>query len=157
MKTLQTIFFALFITFTTVASAQTKSETFKVSGECGMCKKKIEGAAKQAGATYAEWNTDTKVMTVKYNSSSTNKAKIEQAIAGVGYDTQSFKATEDAYSKLHECCKYERNGTETAAAHSCCDDEKCTKTACMKDGKCTPDTACCKEAGCDKKDCCKKA
>jgi periplasmic mercuric ion binding protein len=155
MKSLKAFFFVLFIAIASVGFAQAKTEKIKVSGECGMCKKKIEKAAKDAGATYADWNTDNKFLTVKYASNSTNKAKIEQAVAGVGYDTPSVKATDEAYEKLHECCKYER--TAANAAHSCCADEKCTKTACMKDGKCSPDASCCKEAGCDKKDCCKKA
>lgn len=158
MKTFKLFFSVLFITIASVSFAQTKTETIKVAGECGMCKKKIEAAAKEAGATYALWNTDSKVITVKYNNnSSTNKAKIEQAIAGVGYDTQNVKASNEAYNKLHECCKYERTDAATSTTHSCCDDEKCTKTACTKDGKCSPDMSCCKEAGCDTKDCCKKA
>lgn len=155
MKTLKSFFFVLFISIATVGFAQTKTEKIKVAGECGMCKKKIEKAAKDAGASYAEWNTDNKFLTVKYASNSTNKAKIEQAVAGVGYDTPTVKATEEAYANLHDCCKYER--TAGNAAQSCCADEKCTKTACMKDGKCSADATCCKEAGCDKKDCCKKA
>lgn len=154
MKTLQIIFSFLLLSFATVSFAQTKSENFKVAGECGMCKKKIEKAAKAGGATYALWNTESKMLTVKYENSSTNKAKIEQAIADAGYDTPDVKATEEAYKKLDECCQYERS---TAAAQSCCDSEKCTKTACMKDGKCTKDATCCKEAGCDTKDCCKKS
>jgi hypothetical protein len=157
MKTLKTFFFFLFITIASVSFAQSKSENFKVAGECGMCKKKIEAAAKEAGATYAVWNTDSKMISVTYNSSSTNKAKIEQAIAGVGYDTPSAKATEQAYNKLHECCKYERASTANAASQSCCNVAACTKTACMKDGKCSPDMSCCKEAGCDTKECCKKS
>jgi periplasmic mercuric ion binding protein len=157
MKTLKYFFSFLFITLATISFAQTNTETFKVAGECGMCKKKIEAAAKEAGATYALWNTDSKVMTVKYKSTSTNKAKIEQAIAGVGYDTPTIKASDEAYNKLHECCKYERAGAADATDTSCCHDAKCTKTACMKDGKCSPDMTCCKEAGCDTKDCCKKA
>jgi hypothetical protein len=155
MKTLKSFFFVLFISIASVGFAQTKTEKIKVAGECGMCKKKIEKAAKESGATYAEWNTDNKFLTVKYASNSTNKAKIEQAVAGVGYDTPSVKATDEAYANLHECCKYERVAGN--AAQSCCADEKCTKTACMKDGKCNPDATCCKEADCDKKDCCKKA
>jgi hypothetical protein len=156
MKTLTSFFFVLFISIASVSFGQTKTETFKVSGECGMCKKKIEAAAKEAGASYAVWNSENKVITVKYAGNTTNTAKIEQAIAGVGYDTQRVKAADEAYNKLHECCKYDRTGV-TAAAQGCCDHEKCTKTACMKDGKCSPDMSCCKEAGCDTKDCCKKA
>ena len=90
---------------TTASFAQTsKKESFKVDGACGMCKKKIEKAAKDAGATYALWNTDSKMLVVKYNSSSSNTAKIQQKIAGVGYDTPKFKATDEAYNSLHECC-----------------------------------------------------
>ena len=156
MKTLKNIFLSfIFIALANIGFAQTKTEKIKVAGECGMCKNKIEKAAKTAGATYALWNTGSKVLTVKYNSTATNKAKIENAIATVGYDTENVKATDEAYNKLHGCCQYERS--DTAVTHSCCDNEKCTKTACMKDGKCDKDMACCKEAGCETKDCCKKA
>jgi periplasmic mercuric ion binding protein len=160
----------LMMAFAGMSFAQSKTETVKVSGECGMCKKKIEKAAKDAGATYALWNKDTKILTVKYNSSSTNTAKIEKKIAGVGYDTPDFKATDEAYNKLDECCQYERNGVKTGAM-GCSD--KCE----MKDGKCKDEAACkekgccndsekCKEMGCcgheksmaanGKMDCCKK-
>lgn len=155
MKTLKIFFSFLLLSFATISFAQTKTENFKVAGECGMCKKKIEKTAKAAGASYAVWNTDSKMLTVKYASAATSKAKIEEAIAGAGYDTPDVKATSEAYSKLDECCQYERT-TATAAA-ACCDSEKCTQAGCMKDGKCSADAACCKESGCDKKDCCKKA
>lgn len=159
MKTLKIFFLVLFVAIASVSFAQAKTETIKVSGECGMCKKKIEKAAKDAGATFAEWSTDSKMLTVKYAGNATNTAKIEKAVAGVGYDTQNVKATDDAYNNLHECCKYERTAATAAAttAHSCCDHEKCTKAACMKDGKCSADMSCCKEAGCDTKACCKKS
>ena len=156
MKTLKIIFFTLlFIAFASSGFAQTKTEKIKVAGECSMCKKSIEKAARTAGASYAAWNTDNKVLTVKYSSTATNKAKIEKAVAKVGYDTEDVKATDEAYNKLHQCCQYERSGA--SAAKSCCDSEKCTKTACMKDGKCDKDMACCKEAGCSMKDCCQKS
>jgi hypothetical protein len=158
MKTLKVSFLLLFVSLSFVGFAQAKTEKIKVSGECGMCKKKIEKAAKDAGASFAEWSTDSKMLTVKYANSSTNAAKIEKAVAGVGYDTQNVKATDEAYNNLHECCKYERKASNaTAAAQSCCEHEKCVKAACTKDGKCSADMSCCKEAGCDTKDCCKKS
>ena len=98
----------VFISIASVGFAQTKTETLKVSGECGSCKKKIESAAKKAGATYALWDVDSKELTIKYNSTSSNTAKIEKAIAAVGYDTPDFKATDDAYHKLDKCCQYDR-------------------------------------------------
>lgn len=153
MKTLNIIFSFVLLFLASQSFAQTGSDKFKVAGECGTCKKKIEKAAKAAGASYALWETDSKVLTVKY-AANTTKTKIEQAIAEAGYDTPDVKATDEAYNKLDGCCQYERT---TKAAASCCDSEACTKAACMKDGHCTKDTACCKEAGCDQKACCKKA
>ncbi len=158
MKTLRIFSLAtLFVALGSVATAQTKTETFKVSGNCGMCKTKIEKAAKDAGAKSATWSADTKDLTVTYKSSTTNAAKIQQQIAVVGYDNVGFKATSEAYDKLHGCCKYDREAS--VKTESCCSDEaSCkhkdshdgmAKADCCKDGKCT-------KAGHDGKDCCKK-
>src|SRR5690242_17670130 len=173
---------ALCLAITGVTVAQTKTETFKVSGNCGMCKSKIEKAAKEAGATTAVWNVEAKELTVTYSSSSTNTAKIQQKIADVGYDNAGFTATNESYNKLHSCCKYDRVSADTHEAKAdcckkdgkmdcckdgkmdCCKDGKCTKEGhdgkdcCKKDGKmdCCKDGKCSKE-GHDGKDCCKKA
>jgi hypothetical protein len=154
---------------TTSFSQKTKTETFQVSGNCGMCEAKIEKAAKAAGATYADWNKDTKVIIVKYSSTSSNLPKIQKSIADAGYDNVGVKTTTEAYDKLHACCKYDR--TESNQAKACCDTEKCTKEDCAgmdccKDGKCTmqacKDAGCCKDGKCDmtvcaEKGCCKKS
>jgi periplasmic mercuric ion binding protein len=76
-------------------SAQ-KKETVKVWGNCGMCQKTIETAAKSAGAPEAQWNTESKVLTVAYKAKKTDLTKIEQAIAAAGYDTQNFTAPDAA-------------------------------------------------------------
>src|SRR5215204_2376365 len=132
---------ALFIILAQAGFAQEKTEKIKVSGECGMCKGKIEKAAKGAGATYALWDVDAKELTVKYNSSSSNSAKIQQSVAAAGYDTEKVKAADEAYNKLHSCCKYERTA---APAESCCNADGTCKNAdqgCCKDGKCAKATA----------------
>ena len=91
------------------AFAQTvKEEKIKVYGNCGMCKKRIEKAATTAGASFASWNEDTKVLIVKFDESKTTAQKIEQQVAGVGHDTQNLKATDETYNKLPECCLYDR-------------------------------------------------
>lgn len=148
MKTLKLFLFAsLFIFFAQLANAQTQSSTFKVAGECGMCKKKIETAAKNAGATYAAWDVSSKALTVKYNSKKANEAKIQEGIAAVGYDTPKYKATEESYNNLHECCKYERISEKV----NCCDSASCSKEECKKccaDGKCTTGMDCCKDGKC---------
>lgn len=87
--------------------AQTPT-TIKVSGNCGMCKKHIEKAAKDAGATNASWDKVTKLLTVSFDASKTNTDKIETAIAGAGYDTEHKEASQEAYKKLDECCQYDR-------------------------------------------------
>jgi mercuric ion binding protein len=149
MKTLKLFsILSLFLLASQFSFAQNATtETIPVSGNCGMCKSNIEKAAKKAGAAKAAWDMDEKKLTVTYNSSSTNAAKIQQAIAAVGYDTRDFKTTDAAYNKLHGCCKYERaSGTKL----SCCEG-KCE----MKDGKCA-DTATCKHEECCKSSSCTK-
>ncbi len=100
---------SLAIVFSTSVFAQAKTETFKVSGNCGSCKKHIEEAAKKVpGVTKAVWNKDTKVMTVAYTGK-TNVDAIEKKIASVGYDTPMYKADDKAYKALDECCQYDRS------------------------------------------------
>lgn len=167
MKTIKIFSIALFCcAFSATAFSQTtKTESFQVSGNCGMCETKIEKAAKAAGASYAEWNKDTKVITVKYNSKSTNAAKIQQSIADAGYDNVGAKAKDETYNNLHSCCKYDRVAATTEKM-DCCKDGKCTmeghdgKNCCAKDGDTKMD--CCKDGKCTKeghngKDCCKKS
>jgi hypothetical protein len=145
MKTLSILFSFVLITSSVTTFAQTQKETFAVSGECGMCKKKIETAAKAAGATYAVWNMESKKLTVKYNSESSNAAKIQQAVANTGYDTPSAKASDAAYNSLHECCQYERTTAKAentcCAGGDCCANDTCADKNCCKDGSCTHETA----------------
>ncbi len=86
----------------------TTSATLKVSGNCGECKERIEKAAKIEGVAMAEWNVETKVLTVSFDSSKTNLDAITKAIAAVGHDNEKVKATDKAYSALPSCCQYER-------------------------------------------------
>ncbi len=153
MKTLQFFCCLSFLLMSVFSFAQTQKQTVKVWGECGMCKKTIEKAAKQAGATAANWNVDSKILAVSFDAKQTNVEAIEKSIAAAGYDTKNFTASDDAYNKLHSCCHYERKSTTSenaAKTDQCCKDKKdgkeCTKEK-MKDGK-----NCCK----DKKADCKK-
>lgn len=90
-----------------------KQETVKVWGNCEMCQKRIEKAAKAAGATSAKWNVDTKILSVAYNPSKASLAKIEKSVADTGYDTGNEVASEEAYKSLPECCQYDRKGPQT--------------------------------------------
>jgi periplasmic mercuric ion binding protein len=181
MKTFQIIFACLFL-FAGITNAQTaakksslKTSTFKVWGNCGMCKTTIEGAAKTNGASYANWDMSSKMLTVKYAAAKTNDDKIQKGIANAGYDNVKYTAEDDAYEGLHECCKYERKSDavntkgEKGMKEACCvKDGKCTgnmecckkmdgKGDCCKDGKCAEKGGCCADMKCSKGgDCCKK-
>ena len=108
--------------FAQKAKAVETTEGIPVSGNCEMCKKKIETAARKAGAGEANWDVEKKILTISFNSSSTNAAKIQQGIAAAGYDTRDVKADDKAYGKLPGCCKYDRTAISKAA---CCDNAKC--------------------------------
>lgn len=90
--------------------AQNKStETFKVYGNCGMCKKTIEAAALDAkGVKSATWDMKEDMITVVFDQTKTDLDKIKTVIAESGYDTDTHRAPDKAYNKLHGCCKYER-------------------------------------------------
>jgi len=108
MKSLKLFAVTLMITATTVAFAQDKTETFKVSGVCSMCKKKIENAAKGPGVKSFTWNEETKLAKVTYNTKMVSIADLQKKIAAAGYDTEKFKAADKAFKNLPECCQYDR-------------------------------------------------
>ena len=131
MKTLNiyaALLFSIFAINFSFAQSTTKKETIKVWGNCGMCKTTIEKAAKKAGAASANWNEDSKELKVSYAVNKTSSQKLQEAIAKAGYDTQDFTADNNAYNKLHACCKYDRKAadaslqvaiTDTVKAYSC--------------------------------------
>lgn len=86
--------------------ATTKTETLKVSGNCGMCKTRIEKAAKLDGVTKADWDSKSKMLTVTYDPAKTNLDLIGKKEAAVGHDNEKAKADDKIYSALPGCCKY---------------------------------------------------
>jgi len=93
------------------AKAQIKNPTTdsaKVYGNCGMCKSKIEKAANQKNISQAVWNEETGMAVITFDATKTSKDDILKKIALVGYDSNSFKATEATYNKLPGCCQYDR-------------------------------------------------
>jgi len=118
MKTLKLIAITLFtVTLSVNSFAQmhdhstmetTKTDTLKVAGNCGMCKTRIEKAAKIDGVTKAEWNDETKLLTLVYEPSKVKTDDVLKKIAAVGHDTEKFKADDKVYAKLPGCCQYDR-------------------------------------------------
>jgi copper chaperone CopZ len=110
MKKMKSIMLLLIATiaFTASKAQDTKTDTFKVWGNCGMCKRTIEKAAKTDGVIKAEWNRETKIFTLVYNPAATSNEKIQKTIAAAGYDTENFYGDDKAYKELPGCCQYER-------------------------------------------------
>lgn len=109
----QILFFSIFMFSFMFAQAQTPATEamttkFKVYGNCGMCEKRIEKAAKIEGVTFADWDVDSKILTVHFDANKVKPTKIHQAVAAVGHDTDKVRAEDKVYKKLHECCHYDR-------------------------------------------------
>jgi len=149
MKSLSFSIVLLFgLLFSNAGYTQTaiKKEAIKVWGNCGMCKKTIEKAAKSAGATTASWNEETKQLNVAYSAKKTNSVKIQQAVAKSGYDTQDYTAEIETYNNLHGCCQYDRKDAGIATNLPCCSEANCDKSADKcKEAACCQDKSCCKK------------
>ncbi len=90
-------------------SAGMENQMIKVSGNCEMCKDRIETAAKSvSGVTKADWSVETKMLHVQFDGAKTNLDPIQKAIANAGHDTEKYKATDTAYNALPECCLYRK-------------------------------------------------
>jgi periplasmic mercuric ion binding protein len=96
----------------TQKSTPVVTETLKVSGVCGMCKKRIEKAAFGVkGIESAKWNVKDQLLTVTFDSKKTTKDAIAKRIAAAGHDVEMVKAAEKSYTKLPDCCRY-RDGAK---------------------------------------------
>ena len=64
-----------------------KTENVKIYGNCGMCKATIEKAGNEKKVANVQWNKDTKMATLTYDSRKTNHDEILKRIALAGYDS----------------------------------------------------------------------
>lgn len=94
----------------------TKTESVKIYGNCEMCKSAIEKAGYSKKEATVNWDKNTKVATISYDSLKTSKKEILKRIALTGYDSDSFLAPDDTYSNLASCCQYERVEKKAAIA-----------------------------------------
>ncbi|MFM8450085.1 MAG: heavy-metal-associated domain-containing protein [Haliscomenobacter sp.] len=86
-----------------------KSAEIMVYGNCGMCERRIEGALKElSGVRTADWSTESKMLSVSYDSKKVTLMEIKEKVASVGHDTDEVRAPDAVYNALHGCCKYER-------------------------------------------------
>lgn len=122
MNLIKKIVMAIIILFSiTIADAQiknAKTETVKIYGNCGMCKATIEKAGNLKKIAEVNWNEDTQMATLKYDSQKTNQEEILKRIALAGYDSNSFLAPDAAYKNLPGCCQYDRKAKVTVASET---------------------------------------
>jgi len=110
----------ILLTTTVFAFAQEKNKkmTFEVEGRCHMCKARIEKAALQVtGVKFANWDIPSHQLSLIVDERKTNTMQIKSALVAVGHDTQDLKATQEAYDKIHPCCKYREGDTEDTHHH----------------------------------------
>jgi copper chaperone CopZ len=112
MKSIKNILMAITLLLSiTVANAQiknAKTETVKIYGNCGMCETTIEKAGNLKKVAQVDWDKDSKMATLTYDSAKTNQDEILKRIALAGYDSEKFLAPDAAYNSLAGCCQYER-------------------------------------------------
>lgn len=111
MRKLSSLFFVYYFLITSCNQLPEGSQktSFKVWGNCNMCKKTIESSlADLPGMIKANWDKDTKMIEVAFDTTKTSIGEIQQRIAASGYDNDAYKGNDSAYAHLHECCKYER-------------------------------------------------
>ena len=99
------------VLLSTTTDAQIKNattETVKIYGNCGMCKTTIEKTGNIKKIAKVDWDQDTQMATLTYDTKKTNQDEILKRIALAGYDSDKFLAPDDVYNNLHGCCQYER-------------------------------------------------
>ena len=78
-------------------------ETFKVWGNCEMCKETIEGSLKIRPVQMAVWDVDTKMMTVRFDAEHITLDSIQKRIALAGYDSEKFRCANKGLSNMNVC------------------------------------------------------
>ncbi len=97
----------LLIGTTTFAQNKNAKASMEVDGICGMCKARIEKACLNTkGVKFAQWNIDTHELKLIFDERKTDTKTIKTQVLAAGHDVKEEKATDEAYAKVHACCKY---------------------------------------------------
>jgi copper chaperone CopZ len=107
-KTVMAMVLLLSVAFANAQINNAKTGIVKIFGNCGMCEAKIEKAGNLANIAIVDWDKDSKLASITYDSAKTNQEEILKRIAFSGYDSEKILAPDEAYNKLPGCCQYER-------------------------------------------------
>ena len=101
------LFVGIWLLVSGSALAQTAEVSYWVDGVCGMCEKRIESALlNTSGVRFADWSKENHMVKVAFNPKKLSEQKLHEIVAAAGHDTQKVKANDEAYAKVHSCCKY---------------------------------------------------
>ena len=82
--------------------------SFKVAGNCGMCKDRIEAAALSVqGVLAANWDAESQEVHFDFEPG-VSSDDIQRSIAQAGHDTEDYSAPDEVYKNLPGCCLYDR-------------------------------------------------
>lgn len=108
MKKIALIAVTALLLFSCNTPQATVEKTIQVYGNCEQCKARIEQAGKIQGVSDAKWNVDSKLLTIKLDTTVTSVDAVMKAIAEAGHDNEGYMGNDYAYQKLPDCCHYER-------------------------------------------------
>jgi len=85
------------------------SVRFITSGNCSICKDRIENAVKTLSCIdFVFWEQNNQVTDVSFDQSNIDIYTIMKKIAEVGDDTEWYRSSDIVYNELPSCCKYKR-------------------------------------------------
>uniref|UniRef100_UPI00404A6C51 heavy-metal-associated domain-containing protein n=1 Tax=Flavobacterium sp. TaxID=239 RepID=UPI00404A6C51 len=101
--------FLSFSGFSQEKKSKNKTVEFEVSGNCEMCKKRIEKAAFSVkGVKSADWHIQHKDIRLIIDETKCSEKEVAKAIALAGHDNKHYNTTDELFQELHGCCQYER-------------------------------------------------
>jgi copper chaperone CopZ len=106
---IKSFFLAILLTSVFGASAQDKKTVtakFWVAGICGRCEQTIEKTMDTKGVVSADYDLESNMLTVTYNTKKINEEQLHQLLNEAGYDTEKSTCSEEQYGRVHSCCKY---------------------------------------------------
>jgi copper chaperone CopZ len=104
-----TFILALFFIAAIGATAQGNKPVtaeFWVAGSCKDCKVRIEKALDVKGVLFADYSYKEHTLEITYKPHVISEDEILMLVAAAGHDTEKFKAPDDSYNKIDDCCKY---------------------------------------------------
>ena len=99
-----------------------KTENLKIYGNCEVCETNIENAGNSKNIVSLDYDRQSEIAVVTYDSTKTDTDDILKRVALAGYDNEKYYAPDETYAQLGECCRYKRpkpdssqNGTVSIA------------------------------------------